>query len=197
MEIGWSFLSLSRRRNAFHLGTHCSTGVLIWPCSKGCWCRCQHSPSRLYVGILFAFNLVSSHCSTARYWRYSLLFAGCENLSSMVINCVPTAKRRGEMLMGYHAHLRPGGHLFLMLPLLCLTNSKHTTRTSFVATLEKAGFRIQAARDSPKVAFFCATAVEVPQGNVPVLGKRRDTQLTGATDAKRGHRGRNDFAVSL
>lgn len=109
------------------------------------------------------------------------------------------------MLLGYRAHLRQGGHLFLMLPLLCLTNSKHTTRVSFAATLKTAGFKIRAVRDSPKVAFFCATAVDVPQGSVSVPEKG-DAKGMGATDlvtskllkeAEQGHRGRNDFAVSL
>ncbi|CAM9401081.1 unnamed protein product, partial [Choristocarpus tenellus] len=78
--------------------------------------------------------------------------------SSMVLNCVPTPEGRGKMLMGYHDHLRPGGHLFLMIPLLCLTNSCYTTKESFRKTLELAGFQVRESRDSPRVAFFCATA---------------------------------------
>lgn len=135
----------------------------------------------------------------------------------MVINCVPTAERRGEMLVGYRKHLKPGGHLFLMLPLLCLTKSSRTTRASFVDTLTKVGFRIREARDSPKVAFFCLTAVpmeglEVPREGVglPAKGKGagegkatgRNSLSSGAGAGKAGtrnrrHRGGNDFAVTV
>lgn len=127
----------------------------------------------------------------------------------MVINCVPTAERRGEMLVGYRKHLRPGGHLFLMLPLLCLTKSTRTTRASFVETLHNAGFRIRETRDSPKVAFFCATAVEEvrrdtkAQANgagIANRGARSDgMEGSGASKekAKRTHRGCNEFAVAI
>lgn len=131
---------------------------------------------------------------------------------SMVINCVPTAKRRGEMLAGYRAHLRPGGHLFLMLPLLCLTNSKHTTRASFAGILNQVGFTIQETRDSPKVSFFCATADKHPSSAIlqenrrESAGERSKTKGMGSTkvagnnamkEAKRGRRGQNDFAIKL
>ena len=136
----------------------------------------------------------------------------------MVINCLTTAKRRGEMLAGYRDHLRPGGHLFLMLPLLCLTKSTRTTRASFAETLEKLGFRIQETRESPKVAFFCATTApletEVPleakslrgeaaagaraRGGAPSAGEKRVGAAKGGAKRRRHHsRGGNDFAVTL
>lgn len=104
-----------------------------------------------------------------------------------------------------------------MLPLLCLTKSSRTTRASFVNTLTKVGFRIREARDSPKVAFFCATTVpmeglEVPREDVgrPAKGKGigggkptgRNGLSGGAGAVKAGtrnrrHRGGNDFAVAV
>lgn len=132
---------------------------------------------------------------------------------SMVINCVPTAKRRGEMLVGYRKHLRLGGHLFLMLPLLCLTKSTQVTRASFAETLTKAGFQIRASRDSPKVAFFCATAApleaEVPRAMGSLQSKRTgganargEARNSGEEEAakkntRRKPRGSNDFAITL
>lgn len=109
------------------------------------------------------------------------------------------------MLVGYRGHLRLGGHLFLMLPLLCLTNSKHTTRRSFVQALERVGFRVRETRESPKVAFFCATATE-PQAPERQGGQEKsevtdggtqDTRRAGSKVAKRRHRGTNDFAVTF
>lgn len=136
----------------------------------------------------------------------------------MVINCLPTAKRRGEMLAGYRDHLRPGGHLFLMLPLLCLTKSTRTTRASFAETLEKLGFRIRETRESPKVAFFCATTAPLEaklpleteslrgeasagaraRGGAPSAGGKRVGAVKDSAKKRRHHsRGGNDFAVTL
>ena len=130
---------------------------------------------------------------------------------SMVINCIPTAKQRGEMLKGYRKHLRPGGHLFLMLPVLCLTKSTRTTRASFEETLKAVGFRIRETRDSPKVAFFCAMAVEENPREADSRGDRcgsrnmtgsarlEDQQGVGTSQGrnKRSNRGCNDFEVVL
>ena len=107
---------------------------------------------------------------------------------SMVINCVPTAKGRYEMLRGYREHLRDGGHLFLMLPLLCLTKSTRTTRESFVETLTQIGFEVVAQKESPKVAFFCLMTAAPLELDGP-------TQVRGY--ARKRNRGGNDFAVSL
>ncbi|TMW62390.1 hypothetical protein Poli38472_009883 [Pythium oligandrum] len=76
-------------------------------------------------------------------------------VSSMVINCVPDAPSRGRMLQLYYEHLQPSGLLFLMLPLLCLRNSKFMTIKRFREILEAVGFHIKETKDSPKVSFFC------------------------------------------
>ncbi|GMF54121.1 unnamed protein product [Phytophthora fragariaefolia] len=81
-------------------------------------------------------------------------------VSSMVINCVPGADKRGEMLRLYREHLKEGGLLFLMLPLLCLRHSKFMTYARFTKILEAVGFRVRETKDSPKVAFFCLERAE-------------------------------------
>ncbi|KAG1709555.1 hypothetical protein DVH05_020205 [Phytophthora capsici] len=81
-------------------------------------------------------------------------------VSSMVINCVPGADKRGEMLRLYRDHLKEGGLLFLMLPLLCLRHSKFMTYARFTKILEAVGFKVRETKDSPKVAFFCLERVE-------------------------------------
>ncbi|KAK9815394.1 hypothetical protein WJX72_002962 [[Myrmecia] bisecta] len=60
-------------------------------------------------------------------------------------------------------HLQQGGHLFVMVPLRCLTHSPYTTWESFQRALELVGFQVKATKTSPKVAFLCAQAVEVPE----------------------------------
>lgn len=76
-------------------------------------------------------------------------------VSSMVLNCVPDPTSRGRMLQLYYEHLKPGGLLFLMIPLLCLRYSKFMTYDRFVQILEAVGFRLRETKDSPKVSFFC------------------------------------------
>lgn len=116
----------------------------------------------------------------------------------MVINCVPTAKGRYEMLRGYREHLRDGGHLFLMLPLLCLTKSTRTTRESFAETLTQIGFTVVAQKESPKVAFFClATAPLELKESRHRESSSSQTAKGGGGNATKRNRGGNDFAVSL
>ncbi|KAL4147291.1 hypothetical protein PRNP1_011047 [Phytophthora ramorum] len=83
-------------------------------------------------------------------------------VSSMVLNCVPGADKRGEMLRLYREHLKEGGLLFLMLPLLCLRHSQFMTYARFTKILEAVGFRVRETKDSPKVAFFCLERTEAP-----------------------------------
>ncbi|CAM9310848.1 unnamed protein product [Ectocarpus sp. 4 AP-2014] len=123
--------------------------------------------------------------------------------SSMVINCVPTAKGRYEMLVGYRNHLRNSGHLFLVLPLLCLTKSTRTTRASFLETLSRIGFTVVAKKETPKVAFFCLRntpleALDVQGGGSSLATKEGGTRGAGAAKGTSGkrNRGANDFAVS-
>lgn len=59
------------------------------------------------------------------------------------------------MLQLYYEHLQPSGLLFLMIPLLCLRNSKFMTIKRFHEILMAVGFRIKETKDSPKVSFFC------------------------------------------
>ncbi|KAL3658165.1 hypothetical protein V7S43_016795 [Phytophthora oleae] len=81
-------------------------------------------------------------------------------VSSMVINCVPGADKRGEMLRLYRDHLKEDGLLFLMLPLLCLRHSQFMTYARFTKILEAVGFKVRETKDSPKVAFFCLERIE-------------------------------------
>jgi 25S rRNA (adenine2142-N1)-methyltransferase len=87
-------------------------------------------------------------------------------VSSMVINCVPDAVSRGKMLQLTYAHLQPSGLFFLMLPLLCLRNSKFMSYKKFVEILEAVGFHVRETKESPKVAFFCLekTTDKAPSG---------------------------------
>lgn len=106
------------------------------------------------------------------------------------------------MLLGCRNHLRNGGHLFLMLPLLCLTKSTRTTRESFVETLTQIGFTVVARKESPKVAFFCLTTApleaKAPRHPESSSQAAKDSGRVGMKgNVRRRNRGGNDFAVSL
>eukprot|EP00752_Nemacystus_decipiens_P003080 g2853.t2 len=146
-----------------------------------------------------AIDLKSQHPRIEERDFFSLRPSGEYDVvcSSMVINCVPTAKGRYEMLKGYREHLRDGGHLFLMLPLLCLTKSTRTTRESFVHTLTQIGFKAVAKKESPKVAFFCLTTA----APLKLEGPRHQEPPSQAAkhdgNTRKRNRGGNDFAISL
>ena len=93
------------------------------------------------------------------------------------------------MLLSCRAHLRPGGLLFLMLPLRCLTASPYMTATHLERLLACAGFEVVESTQSPKVAFLLARAV-------PHLADHS----AFAPPPKRivsGNRLTNDFAITL
>lgn len=78
-------------------------------------------------------------------------------VNSMVINCVTSPDQRGKMLSLCYQQLRPGGVLFLILPKLCLKQSKFMTCTYFEQLLKDGlGFELldECAKDSPKLAFY-------------------------------------------
>ena len=118
-------------------------------------------------------------------------------VSSMVINCVPDPLERGKMLRMYFEHVQPGGHVFLMLPLLCLTRSKHMQMQDFVHLLtQKLTFRLIETKTSPKVAFFC---LQRPPRSSDTTGiPLKSKSLTGVTKkAKKRKVGSNEFHVLL
>lgn len=104
-----------------------------------------------------AIDLKSRHARIEQCDFFSLKPAGEFQIvvSSMVLNCVPGAEKRGHMLRLYREHLQEGGLCFLMLPLLCLRHSQFMTYTRFIKILEAVGFRVRETKDSPKVTFLC------------------------------------------
>jgi len=135
---------------------------------------------------------------------------------SMVLNCVPTPEARGDMLRRCRAHLRAQGLLFLMIPLLCVTNSSYTTEALLLELLQTVGFSLAARRDTPRIAFFCLQRQEglgetaEESADLPAAAAAAEAAAAPAAGAGAGGRGkggglrvvrkgrkRNNFAVVL
>eukprot|EP00891_Asterochloris_glomerata_P007372 jgi/Astpho2/7372/Aster-01963 len=112
---------------------------------------------------------------------------------SMVLNCVPTAAQRGDMLRKMRAHLRPGGLAFVMLPLRCLDSSPFMTWQHFENALAALGLQVIRKKSSPKVAFMCAKAIDPPAAEPQLRKKFGDPPPRLARDGSKT----NEFAVSL
>ncbi|GBE82446.1 25S rRNA adenine-N(1) methyltransferase [Sparassis crispa] len=75
---------------------------------------------------------------------------------SLVLNFVPDAKDRGQMLRLAHSMLRPDGFLFLVLPLPCLLNSRYLTPEHFHGLVNAIGLAIVYTRwkEGGKMAYW-------------------------------------------
>ena len=82
-------------------------------------------------------------------------------VSSMVINCVPTKEQRLQMLLNINKHLKTNGHMFLILPLLCIRKSLFLNCGAFICFLEDVGFKLKHTKTTPKLAFFCCEKIKV------------------------------------
>ncbi|OQS06828.1 hypothetical protein THRCLA_01144 [Thraustotheca clavata] len=116
-----------------------------------------------------AIDLIARHPRIQQidYFDYPFTKTFDVVVSSMVINCVPTHEKRGDMLQRTWRHLNPNGHFFLMLPLLCLTNSNYMTVERFEEIVKYIGFDIREKKESPKIAFYCLQKTTPPSSIKP------------------------------
>merc|ERR1712194_505355 len=121
-------------------------------------------------------------------------------VNSMVINCLTTPAQRGKMLSLCYQHLRPGGICFLVLPKLCLIQSKFMSRSYFEEILTKGvGFEIlqEVGRESPKVAFFVLRRPEKGDDKNSNLQRKWDEKFACMPVINHGKKFRNTFALIL
>lgn len=109
---------------------------------------------------------------------------------AMVLNCVPTAKDRGNMLLKARAHLQHGGHAFIVTPLRCLNDSPYMTAQYFEEALAAAGLQVKHSKLSPKLAFYCLEASGICAVAASMYA---DPDKIVAQGSKRT----NDFAISF
>ena len=84
-------------------------------------------------------------------------------LCAMVLNCVPTASKRGQMVMNMWQHLRQGGHAFIIIPRRCLDCSPYMTTEHFEAALQVAGFLVSMHAGRARFAVLPLHPVTDPQ----------------------------------
>ena len=97
--------------------------------------------------------------------------------SSMVVNCVPTAELRGEMIARTATFLRPKGLFFMMLPLRCVTASTRMSQEKMSRLLRACGLRVVEQKRTPKIVFYCCEKLDKP--TEALIGKelvRRDAR---------------------
>jgi len=127
---------------------------------------------------------------------------------AMVLNFVPNAWKRGEMILRAYEHLKLGGHFFLVLPSRCISKSKFVDRKTLLAMLAGVGFDLCAEDSSPKIDFFYLRKVEplTPTtrsegGNEDRVIKDRRASLSKYCKepavAFRGRKRTNAFAVAF
>ncbi|KAI9021081.1 putative methyltransferase-domain-containing protein [Hyaloraphidium curvatum] len=73
---------------------------------------------------------------------------------SLVLNFVGSLPQRAEMLRRTHSFLKPEGHLFVVLPLACLANSRYMDHDRFRAILRTLGFEEVAQHDSSRLTHW-------------------------------------------
>ena len=120
-------------------------------------------------------------------------------VSSMVINCIPTAVQRGRLLLKCYHHLRQGGYFFLMLPLLCLRSSPYIKdENSFRLGVESIGFKLVEQKMTRKVALFCFQKSGArDKSSVVHHFPQPPCRLTERKARKKNKRFFSDFAVSV
>ena len=112
---------------------------------------------------------------------------------SMVLNCVPTALARGEMICRLYHFLRPDGYLFLTIPRTCLALSPYMDKQQFANMLTTVGFEIKEMKESPKIAFYLCQRVSPDN----IRTRKWDDKWSMLQTIRRGKKFNNDFAVVL
>lgn len=111
-------------------------------------------------------------------------------LCSLVLNFVPSAEQRGEMvkrMAQFLVNSKEPLSVFVVLPLPCVANSRYMSRELFLEVLGKAGFSQVKYHEANKVAYWLFDW----NGKVPEAkkkGKKKEI-LPGAS--------RNNFYISL
>jgi len=109
---------------------------------------------------------------------------------SMVLNCVPDAPARAAMLRKLRRVLRPGGLLFMVLPLSCLQHSHTIDEKLFVECCAAVGLKAKPDehRTTPKLWFSVLEAAAPDEAAADRYRQRR--KQPAGSGKKRKHKSR-------
>ncbi|KAK2467071.1 hypothetical protein APHAL10511_001329 [Amanita phalloides] len=93
---------------------------------------------------------------------------------SLVLNFVPKPNDRGRMLRLAHHVLKPGGYLFLVLPLPCVLNSRYLDLEHMKRIMRAVGFALQKERwrKEGKMGYWLFQKDPAPRMSDEVLRRR-------------------------
>ena len=121
----------------------------------------------------------------SRSQRYDVI------VCSMVLNCVPTALKRGDMLLRIVHFLRPGGLVYITVPKTCLNLSPYFDSNRFTQLLQYIGLDVlDQKKETPKVFFFVG---QKSSGSID----ERTKEWQKASKIRRGRKFQNNFAILL
>jgi len=106
------------------------------------------------------------------------------------VNFVGLPARRGEMLRRSAELLRPGGHLFLVLPRACVVNSRCLDETRLLRILALLRVQLVEAKHSSKLAFYMLQRRREQHGDLSAVIMPREALGAGGA-------GCNNFAITL
>ena len=78
--------------------------------------------------------------------------------------CFPATDVLGQMLLHAHRYLRPGGYLYVVLPLACVTNSRYMTHDHFRKIVHACGYDVVENEDSVRLTRWLLQQRERPDG---------------------------------
>ncbi|KAN0059731.1 25S rRNA (adenine2142-N1)-methyltransferase [Thecaphora frezii] len=108
---------------------------------------------------------------------------------SLVLNFVGDLRKRGEMLLHAHHYLRPGGFLYLVLPLPCVTNSRYLTHDHLRSIISSCGYEVLVQHDSKRLTRWLLKRKKSPRN-------KWDRQIYRKKELVSGPH-RNNFAICL
>lgn len=82
---------------------------------------------------------------------------------SLVVNFEGDIRKRGNMLRKCQELLVDQGHLFFVLPLPCLKNSRYLSEALFVSMMDSLGFDVCKQHNSKKLSFYMFRKTRHPQ----------------------------------
>lgn len=115
---------------------------------------------------------------------------------SMVLNCVTSPTRRGDMVCRLYHFLSPGGLCFLTIPRSCLTLSPYMNQSKFQEAIKTTGLEFLERKESPKIAFFiCRRPMNTNPRSEATHAENIAVYQQMNTTSRQGRKYTNDFSI--